>query len=149
MTDKYIQLLQQFPPRTISNDEQLEATQVVIDELLDRGELSPEESDYLNVLGTLVFDYEQKTGSIPDIYGVELLRVLITERQLRQEDLVPIFKTESIVSDILNGKRQLTVRHIQELAQFFNLSPAVFLPQEQNIKARVIASKYQVKICQN
>ena len=132
MTDKYIQLLQQFPPRTISNDEQLEATQVIIDELLDRGELSPEESDYLNVLGTLVFDYEQKTVSIPDLYGVELLRVLITERQLRQKDLVPIFKTESIVSDILNGKRQLTVRHIQELARFFNLSPAIFLPQEQN-----------------
>ena len=134
MTDKYIQLLQQFPPRTISNDEQLEATQVVIDGLLERGELSPEESDYLNVLGTLVFDYEQKTVLIPDIYGVELLRVLITERQLRQKDLVPIFKTESIVSDILNGKRQLTVRHIQELARFFNLSPAVFLPQEQSIK---------------
>ena len=135
MTDKYIQLLQQFPPRTISNDEELEATQVVIDELLDRGELSPEESDYLNVLGTLVFDYEQKTISIPDIYGVELLKVLITERGLLQKDLVPIFKTESIVSDILNGKRQLTLRHIQELAQFFNLSPAVFLPQEPGLKA--------------
>lgn len=102
---------------------------------MDRGELSPEESDYLNVLGTLVFDYEQKTISIPDIYGVELLKVLITERQLRQKDLVPIFKTESIVSDILNEKRQLTVRHIQELAQFFNLSPAVFLPQESSIQA--------------
>ncbi|MGK7948899.1 MAG: type II toxin-antitoxin system HigA family antitoxin [Xenococcaceae cyanobacterium] len=135
MTDKYIQLLQQFPPRTITSDEELEATQVVIDGLLDRGKLSPEESDYLNVLGTLVFEYEQKSEPIPDIYGVELLRVLIAERQLRQKDLVPIFKTESIVSDVLNGKRQLTVRHIQELAQFFNLSPAVFLPQEPSIRA--------------
>ncbi len=134
MTDKYIHLLQQFPPRTINNDEELEATQEVIDRLLDRAELSPEESDYLNVLGILVFEYEQKSEPIPDIYGVELLKVLIAERHLRQKDLVPIFKTESIVSDILNGKRQLTIRHIQELAQFFNLSPAVFLP-EQDIKA--------------
>ncbi|MDJ0588917.1 MAG: transcriptional regulator [Pleurocapsa sp. MO_226.B13] len=134
MTDKYIQLLQQFPPRTINNEEELEATQEVIDRLLDRAELSPEESDYLNVLGTLVFEYEQKSEPIPDIYGVELLKVLIAERHLRQKDLVSIFKTESIVSDILNGKRQLTVRHIQELAQFFNLSPAVFLP-ERGIKA--------------
>jgi HTH-type transcriptional regulator/antitoxin HigA len=54
---------------------------------------------------------------------------------LRQKDLVPVFKTESIVSDILNGKRQLTVRHIQELAQFFNLPTAVFLPEEQTAKA--------------
>ncbi|MGK7893523.1 MAG: type II toxin-antitoxin system HigA family antitoxin [Xenococcus sp. (in: cyanobacteria)] len=130
MTDKYIQLLQEFPPRTITSDEQLDATQQVIDRLLDCNNLSPEEYDYLNVLGTLVFEYEQTQEPIPDIYGVELLKVLITERQLRQKDLVPIFKTESIISEILNGKRQLTVRHIQELAQFFQLSPAVFLPQE-------------------
>jgi HTH-type transcriptional regulator / antitoxin HigA len=135
MTDKYIQLLQKFPPRTITNDQQLEATQEVIDSLLDRTELTPEESDYLNVLGTLVFDYEQKNETIADIYGVELLKVLIAERNLRQKDLISVFKTESIVSDILNGKRQLTIRHIQELAQFFNLSPAVFLPEGQDIKA--------------
>ena len=130
MSDKYLQLLQQFPPRTIKDDEELDKTIAVIDDLLDRPSLSCEESDYLNVLGTLVFDYEQKTEPILDIYGVELLKVLIAERGLRQKDLVPIFKTESIVSDVITGKRQLTVRHIQELAQFFKLSPAVFLPQE-------------------
>ncbi|MGL4882894.1 MAG: helix-turn-helix domain-containing protein [Waterburya sp.] len=119
----------------MTNDQQLEATQEVIDSLLDRAELTPEESDYLNVLGILVFDYEQKNEIIADIYGVELLKVLIAERNLRQKDLIPIFKTESIVSDILNSKRQLTVRHIQELAQFFNLSPAVFLPEGRNVKA--------------
>lgn len=135
MTDKYIQLLKQFPPRTIKDDGELEATQAIIDRLLDRERLSPEESDYLNVLGALVFEYEQTQTPIPDIYGVELLKVLIDERQLRQKDLLPIFKTESIVSDILNGKRQLTVRHIQELAEFFNLSPAVFFPLSPNIKA--------------
>ena len=135
MTDKYLQLLQQFPPRTINNDEELDRTIAVIDDLLDRSSLSSEESDYLNVLGMLVFDYEQKTEPIPDIYGVELLKVLIVERGLLQKDLVPIFKTESIVSDIMNGKRQLTLRHIQELARFFNLSPAVFLPQEEGTLA--------------
>jgi HTH-type transcriptional regulator / antitoxin HigA len=134
MTDKYIQLLQKFPPRTITNDQQLEATQEVIDSLLDRAELTLEESDYLNVLGTLVFDYEQKNEIIADIYGVELLKVLIVERNLLQKDLIPVFKTESIVSDILNEKRRLTVRHIQELAQFFDLSPAVFLPEIKDIK---------------
>ena len=66
---------------------------------------------------------------------MELLKVLIAERGLLQKDLVSVFKTESIVSDILNGKRQLTLRHIQELARFFKLSPAVFLPQEESLKA--------------
>ena len=119
MSDQYIQLLQEFPPRTITNEKQLEATQEVIDRLLDGHELTPNESEYLNLLGVLVWEYEQSQELILDIYGVELLKVLIAERQLRQKDLVPIFKTESIISDILNGKRQLTLRHIQELAIFF------------------------------
>lgn len=101
----------------------------VIDSLIDRApSLSPDESDYLNVLGTLVYEYEQTQEPIPDIYGVELLKVLIEDNELRQKDLVPVFKTESIVSDILKNRRQLTTRHIQELAEFFHTSPAAFFP---------------------
>jgi HTH-type transcriptional regulator/antitoxin HigA len=116
----------QFPPRPITSEADLSATQAVIDALLDQGELKPEEQAYLNVLGALVYDYERQHVPIPDISGVELLKVLIAEFDLRQKDLVPIFKTELIISDILNGKRKLTVQHIKELAQFFHISPAVF-----------------------
>ena len=76
----------------------------------------------------MVYEYEQTQEPIPNIYGVELLKALLKERGLRQKDLVSIFKTESIISDVLQGKRKLTARHIQELADFFNLSPAVFFP---------------------
>jgi HTH-type transcriptional regulator / antitoxin HigA len=123
---KYMQLLERFPPRPIRAQEDFEATQKVIDELLDKNELTPEEEEYLDVLGTLVEQYENNLDIIPDIYGVDLLKVLLDERELKQKDLVPIFKTESIVSDILNKKRQLTTRHIKELADFFNFSPAAF-----------------------
>jgi len=128
----YIELLKKFPPRPITSEEELAATQAVIDSLLDQPELTQEEQDYLNVLGTLVYEYEQTQNFIPDIYGVELLKVLISERDLKQKDLVSVFKTESIVSDILHQKRQLTTRHIQELGEFFNLSPAVFFPRQQS-----------------
>jgi HTH-type transcriptional regulator/antitoxin HigA len=127
--EKYLQLLQEFPPRPINSESDLETVQNVIYRLLDKSELSEEEEDYLDVLGTLVFDYEsQQDDLIPDIYGVELLAALIVERNLQPQDLVSIFKTESIVSDVLNEKCQLTLQHIQELAELFNLSPAVFLP---------------------
>ena len=102
------------------------ATQEALDSLLDKGELTPDERDYLHVLGMLVYEYEQTLEPIPDIYGVELLKALIAEFELRQKDLVPIFKTESIVSDILREKRKLTTEHIQKLAEFFRVSPAVF-----------------------
>ncbi|MEB3309774.1 MAG: transcriptional regulator [Snowella sp.] len=127
--DKYLQLLQTFPPRPITSAIGLEATQAMINQLLDKSELSPDEEDYLEVLGSLVYDYEQAQEEIiPDIYGIELLKVLMAERELKQKDLVFIFESESIVSDVLNEKCQLTVGHIQKLADFFNLSPAVFFP---------------------
>ncbi len=127
----YIELLKTFPPRPITVEEELIATQKAIDSLLDKGELTPDEHDYLNVLGTLVYEYEQTLEPIPDIYGIELLKALIEEFNLRQKDLVPIFKTESIVSDILHEKRQLTTEHIEKLAEFFNVSQAVFFPLPQ------------------
>ena len=77
----------------------------------------------------LIYEYEKDLDIVPDIYGVELLKVLLEERNLKEKDLVSIFKTESIISDILNEKRQLTTRHIQELAEFFNVSPSVFFPR--------------------
>jgi HTH-type transcriptional regulator / antitoxin HigA len=126
--EPYVELLRSFPPRPISDEVEFAATQSVVDALLDHPELTADEQDYLNVLGTLISEYEQTLDPLPDVSGVELLEVLIAEQNLRQKDLVPIFKTESIVSDVLNGRRKLTVEHIQKLADFFHVSPAVFFP---------------------
>jgi HTH-type transcriptional regulator / antitoxin HigA len=105
----YTNLLISFPPRSIKSEEDFEKTQVIVDKLLDKGNLTEEEEDYLFVLGMLINEYEEHLDLVPDIYGVELLKVLIEETNLKQKDLVPIFKTESIVSDVLKGKRKLSV----------------------------------------
>ncbi len=112
--------------------EQFLAAQKTIDQLLDKGSLSEDEQDYLNVLGTLVYEYEEQTVKIPDVSGVEMLKVLMEEFELRQKDLTSIFKTESIVSDVINHKRSLTVEHIHKLSQFFHVSPAVFFELASN-----------------
>jgi HTH-type transcriptional regulator / antitoxin HigA len=126
--EPYIALLESFPPRPITCEADLVATQAVVDALLDRPQLTADQQDYLNVLGALIYEYEQTLEPLPDIAGVELLKVLMVEHELRQKDLVPIFKTESIVSDILHGRRKLTLNHVQKLARFFHVSPAVFFP---------------------
>ena len=128
--DRDIELLKQFPPRPIKSEDDLEATQTIVNQLLDKPQLTEEELDYLDVLGLLIYEYEKDLDIVPDIYGVELLKVLLEEKNLKQKDLDSIFQTESIVSDVLNEKRQLTTRHIQELAEFFKVSPAVFFPRE-------------------
>jgi HTH-type transcriptional regulator / antitoxin HigA len=122
----YTELLKAFPPRPITTEEDLTATQKIIDALIDRGKLTLDEQDYINILGTLVYEYEQRHYQICDLHGVELLKALLVEFELRQKDLVSIFKTESIVSAVLSGQRKLTSTHIRKLADFFHISPAAF-----------------------
>ncbi|WP_295615242.1 transcriptional regulator [Chamaesiphon sp. GL140_3_metabinner_50] len=125
---KYIDLLNEFPPRPIRSSNDAISVQKVVDALLDAKHLSSDQQEYLNLLGIIISEYEDTTVEVPDIHGIELLNILIEEWGLKQKELVPIFKTESIVSAVLNGHRQLTVEHIQKLAEFFHISPAVFFP---------------------
>jgi HTH-type transcriptional regulator / antitoxin HigA len=127
--EKYVDLVNEFPPRLIESEADFIAVQQVVDTLLDAGQLSAEQRKYLNLLGMIIHEYEERTVDVPDIHGVELLNVLIEEWGLKQKELVPIFKTESIASAIINGHRQLTVEHIEKLSEFFHVSPAVFFPQ--------------------
>lgn len=133
-SNSYIELLQKFPPRPIKSEEELIAVQEVVDILLDAGEITPEKQDYINLLGILIYDYEEMHVPIPDLYGVELLKALIDELGLKQKDLVSIFKTESIVSAILNGQRKFTVEHIEKLADYFKISPSAFFRQSSSAR---------------
>jgi DNA mismatch repair ATPase MutS len=76
--NQYRELLQQFPPRPLKNDQELEKMQERVNSLLDQPELTPDEQDYLDLLGTLIYEYEQTQDPIPDIYGVEFLKVWLS-----------------------------------------------------------------------
>jgi HTH-type transcriptional regulator/antitoxin HigA len=120
----YIKLITTFPPRPIINDAELTATQNQINHILNKGKLTQDDRDYLKVLGTLVYDYEDKNEPMPTLNGIELLKALLEESNLQPKDLTSICQSESIVLDILNRKRELTVSQIKELAIFFHISPA-------------------------
>jgi HTH-type transcriptional regulator/antitoxin HigA len=129
----YEQLLAGFPPRPITSDDQYWETVANIDELIDRGLLSSDEQDYLSVLGMLVERYEGEHEPDNELRGIALIRALMEEQGLRQRDLVqPIFKTDSIASSVLNGKRRLTVEHIDKLAFYFQLPHTLFFEAPEN-----------------
>ncbi|MBC1195565.1 transcriptional regulator [Microcystis aeruginosa BLCCF158] len=127
-TDKYLELLKQYPPRPIHNEEDLEMMQEVINRLLDKPQLTVEEREYLNVLGSLIYEYEENQEPIPDIYGIELLKFILEERNLQKQDLLSIFESKSTLDDILDGQQELTPIYIQKLANFLNISPDLFFP---------------------
>jgi HTH-type transcriptional regulator/antitoxin HigA len=120
----YIKLITTFPPPPITNEEELIATQNQINSILDQGNITQDDKDYLKVLGTLVYDYEQQHEKMPTLKGVALLQALLEESELQPKDLVSILESESIVLDVLNGKRQLTEKEIQDLAVVFKINPS-------------------------
>ncbi len=123
----YMELITTFPPRPITTDVELQATQTRINDILDKIKITKDDRDYLNVLGTLVYDYEQKHSPLPVLKGIKLLLALIAEDNIQKPELVDIFKHEFILDDILNGNRELTASQIQSLAEFFSISPTAFL----------------------
>lgn len=123
----YLELLTTFPPRPIANEDDFNKTQKIIDTLIDKGELTPDEQDYLSVLGSLVRDYEDLNLTLPKLNPVELIQELLDDAGLQIQDLIFIFGNEINLSKILTNQQELTLSQIKKLAEFFKVSPATFL----------------------
>jgi HTH-type transcriptional regulator/antitoxin HigA len=125
---EYRMLVESFPPRPIRDTQQLSQTWARIEALLTKAQRTPAEDDYLSLLTDMVEHWEAEHVRMPKLHGVELVRELLDDNQLPQRALVEIFGADSIVSEVLSGKRELQRKHIEGLAGFFNVSPAAFFP---------------------
>jgi HTH-type transcriptional regulator / antitoxin HigA len=113
-------------PTPITSEHQRQEYLSVLDKLASKENPTREEEKYAEVLVTLIEAYEEEHHSIPDASPVEVLRALMDANNLRQKDLVSVFGSESIVSEVLHKKRDLNKTHIQKLSKRFHVSPAVF-----------------------
>ncbi|MEB3197835.1 MAG: transcriptional regulator [Candidatus Sericytochromatia bacterium] len=122
----YDALIARFVPRALHDEQDYEQAIAIIEGLLAKPELHPSEQEYLSLITQLVAAYEASNDPVADVSGVEMVRFLMDQHNLKQKDLVDIFKTPSILSEVLSGKRELNKSHIEGLARRFQVSPAVF-----------------------
>lgn len=120
--NNYAQLLTQTLPGIIETEAENERMLAVIEGLIDKGELSPEERKLLRLLTRLVEDFEEKAYPMGDVSSADVLKFLLEERGMKQKDLVPVFGSEGTTSEILNGKRPITIKTAKKLAEFLGLS---------------------------
>jgi HTH-type transcriptional regulator / antitoxin HigA len=126
--EKYRSLLMNALPQVIETDAELERVEKIITGLLKKGEnLSPEEDKLLDLLSNLVEDYEDEHYTIPEAAPNEVLKFLMGQNDLKQSDLKAIFSTSGIASEVINGKRSISKAQAKKLAEFFNVSVAVFI----------------------
>ena len=113
----------------IHNEAEFEGAVAFINSLLDvvGDDEEHELADLLDLLGQLVADYENTRHAIPDAPPHEILRFLLDQHNLRQNDLAAQIGGQSVVSDILNGRRKINARQAKALAARFGISPTAFL----------------------
>ncbi len=117
------------PLGPITSKKDYERRVQVMDELLDR--IGANESHRLMPLLDLITKeveaYETKHEQVPEATPAQVLGYLMAEHGLKQADLAEELGGQSIVSAVLNGRRELNTRQVKALAVRFKVSPAVFL----------------------
>lgn len=122
----YGKLLSKIKPQVVGGHAQNQAYIEQLEKLTAQKTVSPAEKKLVALLTVLVEDFENRNYPVPEAGPLDIIRHLMDAHNLRQKDLTDVFGTESIVSDVLNGKRDLAKEHIRRLSQRFHVSPSVF-----------------------
>lgn len=124
----YGQLLLDVLPASIDSDEEYDRIENIFNELWNKEKLSPEEERLFHLLTDLLEDYGRKTiGEIPPFTPRELLASLMKENDLKQVDLADVFGTQSVVSEVLSGKREITKTQAKALSEKFKVKVEAFI----------------------
>ena len=125
--EEYAHLLGHALPHVIHTEAENDRCTEVLEGLLRKNQRTVEEKRLAELLTLLIEDFEQQRYALPHTAGpVDVLRHLMDTNGLRQVDLLDVFGTASVASEVLSNKRELSKTHIARLSERFHLSPAVF-----------------------
>jgi HTH-type transcriptional regulator / antitoxin HigA len=125
---KYSTLLARHQPKLIKTEAENDRALAIVEDLMNRIDLTPEEDELLNLLVVLIERFETEfyqSGSSSSPHSI--LGFLMDQQNLTDLDLLPVFNTESEVKAVLNGDRDLTISQIKALAERFHVQPIVFV----------------------
>ena len=120
------EMIWQGAPRLIHSDEELTEYTDALFALTAKADPTADEEEAIELMTLLVERYEQERYPLPESEPADVLRFLLERNGLSQRDIAPELGSESTVSLVLSGKRQLNRDHIARLSRRFNVSPAVF-----------------------
>lgn len=114
----------------VRNDEQYRQYLEEVDMLMDL-DPSPDspEGERLEILAILIEDFEEKQGwNLPHPGDpVKVIKTRMKDLDLNQKDLVPAIGDKTVISRILNRKRNLTYSMIAPLSKLLHIPPELLL----------------------
>jgi HTH-type transcriptional regulator/antitoxin HigA len=118
--------------KPIHNDKDLRLAFERLEQIFQAKPKTPE-YDEMEILTTLIEVYENKHYPIGPASPVEAIKFRMEQQGLSPRDLEPYIGTSGRVSEILNGKRGLSLRMVKKLHDGLRipyeslLSPSVYL----------------------
>lgn len=85
------------------------------------------EGDRLELLGVVIAAYEETRWAIPPAEPRDVIRLVMEGRGYTPADLAMVLGSRSQASEILSGRRSLSVEHIRTLSRLWLIPPAALL----------------------
>jgi HTH-type transcriptional regulator/antitoxin HigA len=125
----YIGLCRVFLPRPIHDAVDYGNVAEVADVMaLWQDDFSRDQTDYFDLLCTLIEEYDAENVKWPRVKGVDVLKHLLDENNLAAADLSRVLGgSRNLGAMILRGDRNLTLAHVRKLAAHFKVSPGLFV----------------------
>jgi HTH-type transcriptional regulator/antitoxin HigA len=125
---RYGQLLARKLPAVIRTEEENERLIAELEQYDRRhGELTPEEREYSELLTVLIEAFEDANDTLEGSTPGSRLGSLMEEHGLRQRDLLDVFGSRGIASEVVNGKRAISKVQAKKLAEVFRVPADLFL----------------------
>lgn len=123
----YTSLLSQYQPRIIKTEEENEIFLEIVEDLLSRQNLTPEEDALLELLVKLIEDFEDRHYQLNTSTPKSRLLHLMDARSLEAEDLVEIMGSSEAVVEVINDRVEISKKQAEALGRFFHVDPRLFL----------------------
>lgn len=125
--NSYSQLLVEMQPKVITTEEEYDRTLETVEKLMACKNRTPEQTAILQLLVTLIEEFENKNYPIEPSSPHAVLQHLMEARGIKQADLVGIIGSKGVVSDVVNGNRGISKAQAKALGEFFHVNPALFI----------------------
>jgi HTH-type transcriptional regulator / antitoxin HigA len=113
-------------PHLIHSEKELAAYTEALFDLTAKSAPTAYDDEAIALLTLLIDQYESQHHAVPDAEPADVLRFLLDQNGLTQRDIANELGSETTVSLILSGRRQLTREHILRLSRRFHVAPSVF-----------------------
>ncbi len=124
----YPKLVNAFPPRAIRNEKELKECHEVIERLMAIDNPTQSQTEFLETLSTIVEAFESQKYPTPTGSTGSFLAHLIEAKGIQQSVIAE--KTgisKSIISEVIAGKRGLSIENMKRLASYFGVPVSLFV----------------------